>query len=179
MEVFLEKEAFLGLLLSAIETYKKECFGSLLGYITGKRILIELTIPTQVAERKFSTVEPDWKRLAQSKKIMSQHTAYSHLGYFHSHPQFGKKRYDTKQSEKDIDSMENSELEIIIAINNKLRSQRWNIVRKELRGSVGDYSIRIAAYYRNNDGEIIKYPISCSFATGLIASNGTLVNLSD
>jgi len=171
MDVFLEKEAFLGLLLSAVETYKRECFGSLLGYATENRIIVELTIPTQVAERKFSTVEPDWKRLAQSKKILSQHTTYSHLGYFHSHPQFGKRRYGTAQSSKDIESMGNSELEIIVAINDRLRSQKWTIVQKELRGSTEEHSIRMAAYYRDSDGEISKCPISCPFATGLPLPN--------
>jgi proteasome lid subunit RPN8/RPN11 len=167
MDVFLEKEAFLGLLLSAVETYKKECFGSLLGYETKTQVIVELAIPTQVAERKFSTVEPDWNRLAQSKKILSQHTIYSHLGYFHSHPQFGKRRYGTTQSNKDIESMGNSELEIIVAINDRLRSQRWKTVQKELRGSAENYSIRIAAYYKDSNGQIAKYPIHCPFATGL------------
>jgi proteasome lid subunit RPN8/RPN11 len=167
MEVFLEEEAFLGLLLSAVETYKRECFGSLLGYVTGTRIIVELAIPTQAADRKFSTVEPDWKRLAQSKKILSRHTTYSHLGYFHSHPQFGKKRYGTAQSTKDIDTMGNSELEMIVAINDRLRPQKWKTIQKELRGSVDDYSIRITAYYKNSGGKINKYPISCPFATGL------------
>lgn len=167
MDVFLEKEAFLGLLLSAVETYKKECFGSLLGYDTKDRIVVELAIPTQVAERTYSTVEPDWKRLAQSEKILSQHTVFSHLGYFHSHPQFGQKRYGTKQSKKDIESMGDSELEMIVAINDRLRSQRWKIVDKELRGSTENHSIRIAAYYMNDNGKIAKYPICCPFATGL------------
>jgi len=170
MDVFLEQEAFLGLLLSAVETYKRECFGSLLGYSTKNRIVVELAIPTQVADRRYSTVEPNWNRLAQSEKILSEHTSFSHLGYFHSHPQFGQKRYGTTQSKQDIESMKDSELEIIVAINDRLRSQRWKIVQKELRGSTEDHSIRIAAYHMI-DGKIAKYPIYCPFATGLPIAN--------
>jgi len=36
MDVFLSDKAFIGLVLSAIEVYKRECMGSLLGYNSGK-----------------------------------------------------------------------------------------------------------------------------------------------
>jgi len=85
MDVILEQEAFLGLIISAVETYKKECFGSLLGYGTRNRIIVELAVPSQVAERAFVKVDPDWKRLSQSEEILKQLSTLEHLGYFHSH----------------------------------------------------------------------------------------------
>jgi proteasome lid subunit RPN8/RPN11 len=167
MDIFLEQEAFLGLIVSAIETYKKECFGSLLGYDTRNRKIIELALPSQVAERTYRGVEPDWKRLSQSKEILKQLSTLEHLGYFHSHAQYDKKRSDTKLSSPDKESTKKTDIEIIVSINDKKRTQKWKIVKKELHGTISKYQIYIARYHKNKTGNIKKIPMYSPLATGL------------
>lgn len=167
MDIILEQEAFPSLIMSAVETYKKECFGSLLGYGTRNRIIVELAVPSQVAERTYSGVEPDWKRLSQNEEIIKQLSTLEHLGYFHSHAQRGEERSRTKQSPSDKDSMRETDIEIIVAINDKKRTQAWRTVRGELHGAVGNYQIQVAGYYKKKDGDIKKIPVYCPFATGL------------
>ena len=47
LDVYLSDKAFLGLVLSAIEVYKKECMGALLGYNAYNRIVVKYAIPYQ------------------------------------------------------------------------------------------------------------------------------------
>lgn len=175
MDILLEQGAFLGLIVSAVETYKKECFGSLLGYGTRNRIIVEFAVPSQVAERTFSKVDPDWKRLSQSKDLLRQISTLEHLGYFHSHAQYGRKRSRTRQSSADKSTMEETDIEIIVAINEKRRTQPWKTVNAELHGTIGGYQIQIAGYYKNKDGEIKKSSVYCPFATGLPIAEKHLV----
>jgi hypothetical protein len=41
MEVYLSENAFVGLLVSTVEVYRRECFGILLGHLTAVYCLIE------------------------------------------------------------------------------------------------------------------------------------------
>ncbi len=51
MIVQLCQTAFLSVVLSSIEAYKKECYGLLLGYRTDTDWLVEYAIPYQTATR--------------------------------------------------------------------------------------------------------------------------------
>lgn len=61
-DIFLSDKAFIGMVLSAVEVYKKEYMGALLGYNLRKRIVVEYAIPYQTAKRKPTEVEPNWSR---------------------------------------------------------------------------------------------------------------------
>ena len=49
MRVYLSENAFIDLLLSSAEVYKKECFGLLLGYKLEDRFIVEHAFSVQTA----------------------------------------------------------------------------------------------------------------------------------
>ena len=62
MEVYLSENAFVGLLVSTVEVYRRECFGILLGHREPDRIMADFVVPYQSAVRKFQEVHMDWGR---------------------------------------------------------------------------------------------------------------------
>lgn len=69
-------------------------------------------------------------------------------------------------SDDDKKSMQETELEIVVAINEAKQSSWWKESRNELAGSLSDYSVRIAGYYKRRDGTIRKYGVVCPYAVG-------------
>lgn len=166
-EIFLSDKAFMGIILSSVEVYKNECHGALLGFQTRRRIVVEYAIPFQSAKRRFSGVEPNWRRELKVIEILPKLIHLQKLGYFHSHPQYGDKRGTPELSEEDKDYMKEGEVEIMAAINDAKKKLRWAESKKRLQGTLGKYNIVIAGFYkRRKDGEIRQYRILCPYAIG-------------
>jgi hypothetical protein len=70
MDIFLSDKAFIGIVLSAIEVYKDECLGALVGYNLRNRIAVEYAISYQTAKRKPTEAEPNWKRETRVQRIL-------------------------------------------------------------------------------------------------------------
>jgi len=167
LDVYLSDKAFLGLILSAIEVYKKECMGALLGYKAYNRIVVEYAIPYQTAERKPGQVEMSWKRESRIREILPKICQLEHVGYFHSHTQWGEKKGETKLSEIDKRDMEPMQIEIVIAINEAKKRITWNTSSsgKELYGTISNYYLKLAGYYK--EGRKIKQcKILCPYVLG-------------
>jgi len=141
VDIFLSDKAFIGIVLSVIEVYRNECLGALLGYNLRNRIVVEYAIPYQTAKRKFTEVEPSWKREIRVQEILPKLIHLKHLGYFHSHTQFAEQKAETKPSDLDIESMIPAQIEMIAAINDSKRRAEWYATTKELRGTIGKYNI--------------------------------------
>jgi hypothetical protein len=166
-EIFLSDKAFMGIILSSVEVYKNECHGALLGVQTQGRIIVEYAIPFQAAERKFAEVTPNWRRELKVIEVLPSLIHLQKLGYFHSHPQFGKKRGLAKLSELDKDYMEEGEAEIVVAINDAKKTVRWTESKNGLTGTLGKYHITLAGFYkRKKDKKIMNYRILCPYAVG-------------
>ena len=168
LDVYLSDKAFLGLVLSAIETYKRECMGTLLGYNTCNRIVVEYAIPYQIAERKPSGVEVSLKRESRIKEILPKVCQLEHVGYFHSHTQWGQKMAETKLSEIDVRDMVPTKIEIVVAVNDSKKRITWNTSAsgKELYGTIGRYYLKLACYYKTKDGKIRRCKILCPYILG-------------
>ena len=78
-------------LISAIEVYKKECFGILLGYRDSSNIyIIEHAISYQTAQRTHTSVEKNQPRIANAfNKFLANLPHLSLIGDFHSHTGWG------------------------------------------------------------------------------------------
>src|ERR1044072_5028075 len=77
MEVYISANAFWALLVSAIEVYKRECFGMLLGYRDASNIyVVEHAISFQTANRRHTSVEKNGRA---SKRINKFLTNLPHL----------------------------------------------------------------------------------------------------
>jgi hypothetical protein len=89
------------------------------------------------------------------------------LGYFHSHPQWGRTKGLAELSENDICAMEEGEVELVVAINDGKRRIHWKESRGQLSGTLGKFRIDIASFYiRTSDGEIMSYRVVCPYAVG-------------
>ncbi|MCW4045484.1 MAG: hypothetical protein NWE94_08220 [Candidatus Bathyarchaeota archaeon] len=166
-EIFLADRAFLSLLLSSVEVYKRECHGILLGFKTTRRIIVEYAIPFQTAERKFNEVIPNWKKELKVKTVLPNLVHLQILGGFHSHPQFGKKRGEAKLSSTDKSYLEEGNIEIVIAINDEKKTCPWAETGNGLAGTIGGYHIALAGFYkRAKDQKIANYRIVCPYAVG-------------
>jgi len=169
LEVYLSDSAFMGLCFSAIEVYKDECLGSLIGYKTDDVLAVEHAVPYQSAKRTPSGVEPIYHRESRVMELVDAMTIMKHAGYFHSHNQYGDTHSSTVPSDRDKESIEPGQFEIIVAVNECKRWQPWgwSEQKKILYGSLGDYLVHIAAYYKDESERISKCRIRCPYTVGL------------
>ena len=166
-EIFLSDNAFLGMLISSVEVYKLECHGILLGFKTKGRIVVEYAVPCQAAKRKFSEVEPNWRKELKVKEVLPKLVHLQVLGGFHSHPQFGKEKGKARLSESDKFCLEEGEIEVVVAINDEKKICAWSETRGGISGTLVDYHIALSGYYkRRKDQKIAKYRIVCPYAVG-------------
>ena len=157
----------MGILLSSVEVYKLECHGALLGMKTRGRIIVEYAIPFQAAERQFAEVKPNWRRELKVTEVLPKIVHLEKIGYFHSHPQWGKLHGLAELSQKDKEYMESGEIELVVAINDSKKSTLWGETKKGLCGTLGKYKIAIAGFYkREKDGQIANFRLVCPYATG-------------
>lgn len=170
MEVYLEERVFLSIIMAAAEVYKLECYGCLLGYKLKDAIVVDNAIPYQSAERSFSTVDLKEKQRNIIENILGTFPKLSIIGEFHSHPQHGDLKGGVILSKSDMQNVSNSDLEIVVAINDKKRNCKWKYNRDlTISGTFANYHIMIAAYkYDTNNGHKPKrIQLWCPVAIGL------------
>ncbi len=175
MEVYLSENAFVGLLVSTIEVYRRECFGILLGHSTSDRVFVEFAVPYQTANRKYREVHVDWKRSQRVEEAVRTTTRWECVGDYHSHSMYGVTRATTQLSKEDKQHFGDRTVGIVVAINDAPKSRPWGYVKGgTLSGSINGYSIRIAAYYKTN-GFIDKVNIICPYAIGFMEKRQDLL----
>ncbi len=165
MKVYLSETAFINIVLSAIEVYRKECLGVLLGHKIGKdKCIIEYAIPYQSADRKYAEVKLKTMREKRLRNNLKFLTYISEIGDFHSHC-----NTTTELSNTDIEDMKTNRkyISIIISINNQKKKIPWQILKDgDISGNVGnDFSIRLSCYYFDKKkSKPVKASIICPYA---------------
>jgi proteasome lid subunit RPN8/RPN11 len=171
MEIYLSENAFVGLLVSTIEVYRKECFGVLLGQNTPDRVLVEFVAPYQTANRKFREVHVDLMRSQRVEQAVRTTSRWECVGDYHSHPMYATVRTTTTLSKEDREFFKDGNVAIVVAINDSARQQRWLYVQGGgVSGTINGYNIRIAGYHKAN-GNIERAPIHCPYAIGFQAKD--------
>lgn len=169
--VILKKDAFLTMVLSSIEVYKKEALGYLIGYKTRELFIVEHAIPFQTAKRGFVWAKIPEKRLERIKDLAERFkTHFKIIGDFHSHPQIGSSIGLSEPSGEDITSMEKGNIYLIVAINEcgEQECVRWHNTKVlSLKGSIKGYIIEIAAFYLLKEYKFSKTSVYAPFATGI------------
>ncbi len=165
-EIILSDKAFLGIILSTVEVYKSECMGILLGYKTSGRIVVEYAIPLQSAKRRLNEVESNWRRETQVLDVIPELIQFEKLGYYHSHPQWGDQKGAAELSETDIDSMNEEEIELVVALNTADTSVWWEEKGLGIRGTIGEYMVEIAGYYLETPNKLVPTQLVCPYAIG-------------
>jgi proteasome lid subunit RPN8/RPN11 len=148
---FLSFPAFLTIVSSSVEVFRKETIGYLVGFKGEKKYMVEYAIPYQTAESGYVHASVDMDRVTRINDILSsvsEGQGLEFVGDFHSHTAFGKSSATVVPSDTDLRSTIPGELNIICAVNKKKRSVRWyESDRGILVGTIGEYRIEIGGYY--------------------------------
>src|SRR5688572_32720426 len=103
MDVYISANAFWALLISAIEVYKKECYGLLLGYRDNSDIyIVEHAISYQTANRTHTSVERNRRAAKRIQKFLDNIPHLSMIGDFHSHTGWGGLKGVANPSTQDV-----------------------------------------------------------------------------
>ena len=171
MDVYVSANAFWSLLVSAIEVYKKECFGILLGYRDSSNIyIIEHALSHQTAHRTHGSVERNRRASKRIHNFLESIPHLSLVGDFHSHTGWGDLKGVGHPSQADIIDMTPETISVILVVNDKRRCSPWQYNGDgTLSGTVDKYHFRIGAYYLDAQGKTRRANIFCPYAIGFSA----------
>ena len=173
MEAYISSNAFWALLISAIEVYKKECFGLLLGYRdSGSTYIVEHAISYQTANRSHKSVEKNGRASRRMEKFLANLPHLSLVGDFHSHTGWGDLKGVGNLSTQDVIDMVPDTLYIVIVANDKRRTSAWQYNGDgTLSGTVDDYHFNIGGYYLDENARPKRANIFCPYAIGFNAKD--------
>jgi len=174
MTAYISQNAFWGLLISAVEVYKRECFGLLIGYRDRKgpeeMYIVEHAVPFQSAGRKHKGVVSNPRAHRRIERFLEAIPQLSVIGDFHSHTMWGYSKAASHPSEIDLEGMSPENLYVIVSINDKLRVVPWSYNDDQsLSGTTNDHHFRLTAYTVNSAREPRRTPILCPYAIGFNA----------
>lgn len=172
--VHIRKEAFLTILWTAVETFKKECLGAILGYTPSPKkdyFLITDAIPFQGIKKRLNT------QVTQSERSNARWNEFwykisthpQRLGIFHSHPEWGPHQPLPIMSAYDIEDMQKQKnpLEIIVCISSykKRGFIPWELLEDgSVQGSLATFNFRVNAFIPD-EGEGKKDPTRIQIVT--------------
>lgn len=171
MEVYVSDNAFLAMVIAAIEVFQKETLGILLGYKSDSSFVVQNAVTYQTSDRYNALVARNDNAHRRIEAFLQNIVSHARIiGDFHSHPQYGKNRGGVQPSQSDIDEMQEGSVYIILEINKKYREMVWDYnLDGTMSGTVGDYYLKIAAWYLD---PVRKRPrlgiLRCPFGVGFL-----------
>jgi hypothetical protein len=171
MEAYISSNAFWALLISAIEVYKKECFGLLLGYRDHPNIyIVEHAISYQTANRRHTSVEKNGRASRRMEKFLANLPHLSLVGDFCTRA--GDLKGVGNLSTQDVIDMVPGNLYLIIVANDKRRTGAWQYNGDgTLSGTVDEYHFRIGGYFLDDYSRPKRANIFCPYAIGFNAKD--------
>ncbi len=159
--VIIRSRALTQMLGYAIEVYKNECTGVLMGdsFRTAGKVVINSAVALQTAEREYTGVTPKWHRYDRITEVLSFLSLDWIVGEFHSHTDYRNKRPSYRLSDPDKEYIQSihhtGEIELVIALYRKKRKREWEYTNnaRVLKGTLGKYSIEIGAYYKSDEND--------------------------
>ena len=163
MQVFISESAFWGLLVSAIEVYKKESYGILLGHRDGNNFMVVHAVACQKAERHSTWVKARQKSYARIVNFFSQLPSLYIVGDFHSHPQ-----HEVEPSAEDAESMQEGMVYITVEIKDKAKDKYWSYNEDgTISGTTDNWFIKLAAFFLDPETKKTRLAdVLCPFAIG-------------
>jgi hypothetical protein len=145
----------------AIEVYKKECTGVLLGDImeTANKIIVNSAVALQSAERGVNSVQPKHHRYQRIDEVLSFSSLDWIVGEFHSHTDSRGRKPSYRLSPEDCEYIykhhHDGEVELVMAIRRTQRDYPWDYIDQDrvLSGTIGDYFFQLAAYSKENEND--------------------------
>lgn len=172
IEAYLSLPAFLTIVSSSVEVFRKETLGYLIGIKGEDKWMVEYAIPYQTTESSYAHASVDEARVTRINDILSSVSQGIELiGDFHSHTVFGDSPAKVIPSDTDLMSTIPGDLNIICAVNLKKRSVDWHETERGiLVGTIGEYRIEIGGYYVAEaciGRQYQRIAIRCPAATGI------------
>ena len=165
--MIIRANAFVGLIASVAEGFKDEVGGLVFGdyFVSTEKFVVDFVVPLQTTKRKPTEVHYHPKRTKRVKGLWDDLSPFWYLGSFHSHPEYGKKKYYPVPSETDEENMEEGELELIVSIWKSQRMDPLGYIKDGLRisGTVGDYHIQMSSWYKKRSGEVVEIELWCPY----------------
>ena len=150
----ISSDGFAGLIAKAIEVYKKETFGLLLGRKHKKHYHVTGTYAFQTAERGYEYVNIKANRINRINYALGHVSDRMVIGDFHSHPEGPEKLSPTDR--KDLLSRPTT-LTCLVNIYKARKCEKWKFCEdKSICGTIGSkYFFRIIAYEINHRAKSI------------------------
>jgi proteasome lid subunit RPN8/RPN11 len=168
VRAYLTEDAFWGVVVAAVETFRKECFGLLLGHPAEDRFIVERAVVHQMASRHTSWFRPNPRAHGRMEKVLGHIGHLSVVGDFHSHPASHGEKGGYEPSPKDIERMERGQVYVIAEVNDKEKGQAWRYNSDgTLSGTIDEFYVKLSAWKRNDrNGKASIIPVECPFALG-------------
>jgi hypothetical protein len=145
--VFIDEPAFISVVVSAIEAYRRECYGVLLGSVRLGRAYVRTAIAYQTARRTPTSVNLAEARRRTLRQALLAFPKHDYLGEFHSHPDFGSTAGSTAAGGSDLVGVRRGELELIIAVRYPRNQMPWHYCADgSLSGVAGGHMVKMRAY---------------------------------
>ena len=150
--VTITEQAFVGMVASSLEVYKKESFGLLIGEVHKKHYLVLNTYTYQAAQRDYESVSITPQKKNRIDTSLRFFTPSKIIGDFHSHPDgpgflSACDKIDTLSGK--------TELTILVSVYKARSRHKWK-TNKDLSvsGSIGNtYFIKIFAFEADKKGK--------------------------
>jgi len=164
VNVILRNSAFVNMLVSTLEVYKKESYGILMGRKRGKDYVVKQAFTYQSAKRHYDWVVMDPRRRNRIDQLLKTIMSYRFLGDYHSH-------IDWPDHLSDADKKEMREQEIplslLLLVKDTNRRQKWRYLASDcsLTGTVADrYFVKFYAFeYDPEKKKIRKLRVKCAY----------------
>lgn len=163
-KIIISNSAFLHMVASCLEVYKRETCGILLG-TKSRNYNVRYSFSYQSAERMFTSVEVGDEKFDMMRKSMKFLSGNRIIGDFHSHT---GKIEATGLSEEDIKDIKKymHSIEIVLMINKTEKTMKWkHNADKSISGTIGrGFFLKIYGYeFNKKKKRILKLKVSVPY----------------
>ncbi len=139
------EQAFVGMIVSAIEVFKKESYGALIGEVHRKHYLVTDSYTYQTAKRNYESVSVLRTRQIRVSRSLGLFTNSKVIGDFHSHP--SGPHFLSEWDKKDLLKLCQG-LTILVSLFESNKERKWELNSDlSISGSVSKkYFVKMSAY---------------------------------
>jgi len=156
--------AFVTLIISCIEVYRRESFGIILGHKEKNNFIIKTCLPFQTAKRGYTSTSLALSKEKSINEVLQCLSKDFMVGDFHSHP--GKViEYLSEQDKIDMKREKRDFISILVIIKKAKKYKKWGYTKHEnLAGTVGKFFVKLKGFqFIKKKGIVRKIKIRCQY----------------
>jgi len=161
--VVIRKQAFVPMVVSCIEVYKKEALGLLLGRASGDEYVVTDAVPYQSAKRDYEYVSISPKKENRVNNVLKFISSSRLVGDFHSHPDWHARL--SRHDKKELFEAGNHFVSITIVVKASKQLKPWRRNSDEsVSGTISkNFFVKMTAFAINGNGKIAPVRIKCDY----------------